>query len=40
MKIKSEKNLLEITWENAGEKAVLSANVENYQFEINYEKVK
>ena len=38
MKIKSEKNLLEITWENAGEKAVLSANVENYQFEINYEK--
>lgn len=38
MKIKSEKNLLEITWENAGEKAVLSANVENYQFEIKYEK--
>lgn len=38
MKIKSEENLLEITWENAGEKAVLSANVENYQFEIKYEK--
>lgn len=38
MEIKAEENWLKITWENAGEKAILSANMEDYQFEIKYEK--
>lgn len=38
MEIEAEENWLKITWENAGEKATLSANMEDYQFEIKYEK--